>query len=59
MPTLEDSLNLTAKLPAIAAFIYRLKYRPDCTSCPINPDLDWSGELCRDDGRGRSAATPS
>jgi citrate synthase len=26
-PTLEDALNLTAKLPVIAAFIYRLKYK--------------------------------
>ncbi len=26
-PALEDSLNLTAKLPVIAAFIYNLKYR--------------------------------
>lgn len=25
-PTLEDALNLTARLPVIAAFIYRLKY---------------------------------
>jgi citrate synthase len=25
-PTLEDALNLTAKLPILAAFIYRLKY---------------------------------
>ena len=25
-PTLEDAMNLTAKLPVIAAFIYRLKY---------------------------------
>ena len=27
VPMLEDSLNLTAKLPEIAAFIYRLKYK--------------------------------
>ncbi len=26
-PTLEDAMNLTAKLPVIAAFIYRLKYK--------------------------------
>ena len=38
-PMLEDSLNLTAKLPAIAAFIYRLKYK-DGSVIPPNPKLD-------------------
>jgi citrate synthase len=36
-PTLEDALNLWAKLPQIGAFIYRLKYREDT---PIDPDPD-------------------
>ena len=41
---LEDSMNLTAKLPGIASFIYRLKYKggevvlPDCS-------LDWGGNF--------------
>jgi citrate synthase len=39
-PTLEDSLNLTAKLPAIAAYIYSLKYK-DGEYTPPDPDLDW------------------
>jgi len=41
---LEDSLNLTAKLPAIAAIIYCLKYR-GCTSIPPNPELDWGANF--------------
>lgn len=43
-PMLEDSLNLTAKLPAIAAFIYRQKYRGGEIIAP-NPDLDWAGNF--------------
>ncbi len=38
-PMLEDSLNLTAKLPAIAAFIYRMKYKGGDIITP-NPSLD-------------------
>ncbi|OGO27784.1 MAG: type I citrate synthase [Chloroflexi bacterium RBG_16_52_11] len=40
IPMLEDSLNLTAKLPAIAAYIYNLKYKDGQF---ISPDLnlDW------------------
>jgi citrate synthase len=38
-PMLEDSLNLTAKLPAIAAFIYRMKYKGGDIIKP-NPSLD-------------------
>ena len=41
---LEDSLDMTAKLPAIAAFIYNLKYG-DCHIPPANPELDWSGNF--------------
>ena len=44
IPTLEDSLNLLAKLPAIAAFIYRLKYK-NGDIIPSNPDLDWGGNF--------------
>lgn len=43
-PMLEDSLNLSAKLPAIAAYIYRVK----CTqseAIPGDPGLDWAGNF--------------
>jgi citrate synthase len=43
-PMLEDSLNLTAKLPTIAAIIYCLQYR-GCTSIPPNPELDWGANF--------------
>jgi len=36
-PTLDDATELMAKLPAIAAYIYRLKYKDDS---PIEPNLD-------------------
>jgi citrate synthase len=39
-PMLEDSLNLTAKLPALAAFIYKLKYKDGKFTEPRS-DLDW------------------
>lgn len=41
---LEDSLNLMAKLPQIAAYIYRMKYKGDT---PIDPDpnLDLGGNF--------------
>ena len=42
--TLADSLNLTAKLPAIAAYIYNLKYRNGEFISP-DPDLDWSANF--------------
>ena len=44
--TLEDSLNLTAKLPAIAAYIYNLKYN---SGIFIPPDfnLDWSANFAK------------
>jgi citrate synthase len=38
-PMLEDSLNLTAKLPVIAAFIYRLKFK-EGKIIPSDPKLD-------------------
>jgi citrate synthase len=43
-PMLEDSLNLTAKLPTIAAFIYCLKYKGGCYNEP-DPDLDWGANF--------------
>jgi citrate synthase len=43
-PMLEDSLNLTARLPAIAAYIYSMKYKGgDFT--PPDPGLDWSANF--------------
>ncbi len=36
-PTYEDSMNLLAKLPEIAAYIYRMKYKADS---PIKPDAN-------------------
>jgi citrate synthase len=43
-PMLEDSLNLTARLPTIAAFIYSLKHK-DGKIPPSDPDLDWSANF--------------
>lgn len=44
MPMLEDSLNLTAKLPIIAAYIYNLKYK-DGRVIPVDTNLDWAGNF--------------
>ncbi len=43
-PMLEDALSLTAKLPAIAAFIYRLKYK-DGQFIEPDPNLDWGANF--------------
>jgi len=43
-PMLEDSLNLIAKLPEIAAYIYRLKYKNGDIISP-DPNLDWAGNF--------------
>ena len=43
-PMLEDSLNLIAKLPEIAAFIYRLKYKGG-ELIPSDPNLDWGSNF--------------
>lgn len=43
-PMLEDSLNLTAKLPSIAAFIYSLKYKSGEYVQP-REDLDWGANF--------------
>lgn len=40
----EDSMNLLAKLPEIAAFIYRLKYRDGKIIAP-DPKLDFGGNF--------------
>jgi citrate synthase len=43
-PTLEDALNLWAKLPQIAAFIYRWKYK-DGNIIDPDPNLDMGGNF--------------
>lgn len=43
-PMYEDSCNLLAKLPAVAAFIYRLKYKGD-TPIPSDPSLDFGADF--------------
>lgn len=43
-PMLEDSMNLIAKLPEIAAFIYRLKYK-NSDFIPSDLNLDWAGNF--------------
>lgn len=43
-PTLEDALNLLAKLTQIAAFIFRWKYRDEDIIAP-DPNLDFGGNF--------------
>lgn len=43
-PMYEDAMNLMAKLPEIAAHIYRLKYKDNQIIAP-NPDLDLGGNF--------------
>jgi len=45
-PALEDTLNLTAKLPVVAAFIYNLKYK-DGKEPKVNPDLDYGANFAQ------------
>ena len=40
-PALEDSLDLTAKLPVIAAYIYRMKYFGETKKPRYNPKWDY------------------
>ncbi len=46
IPTLEDSLDLLAKLPGIAAGIYRMRFNKG-RRIPFQKDLDWSGNYAR------------
>ena len=46
-PALEDSMNLTAKLPVIAAFIYRYKYFGEKKKPKYNPKLDWGANFSK------------
>ena len=43
-PYFEDAMNLLAKLPEIAAYIYRMKYKAD-TPIPSNPELDFGANF--------------
>jgi len=45
-PALEDTLNLTAKLPVIAAFIYTLKYK-EGGEPKIDPNLDYGANFAQ------------
>lgn len=49
--TLEDSLNLTAKIPTIAAYIYNLKNNNGKFVQP-DPDVDWSANFAHMIGKG-------
>uniref|UniRef100_A0A915KRU7 Citrate synthase n=1 Tax=Romanomermis culicivorax TaxID=13658 RepID=A0A915KRU7_ROMCU len=42
----EDSMNLLAKLPTVAAMIYRNLYRNGTSVGAIDPNKDWSGNFC-------------
>ena len=45
-PALEDTLNLTAKLPVVAAFIYNLKYK-DGKEPKVDPNLDYGANFAQ------------
>ena len=46
-PALEDSLNLTAKLPVIAAYIYRMKFFGENKKPRYNPRQDYGLNFAR------------
>ena len=46
-PALEDSMDMTAKLPVIAAFIYRFKYFGEKSKPKYNPKLDFGANFAR------------
>ncbi len=43
-PTYEDAMNLLARLPALAAHIYRMKYKGG-SIVPPAPNLDWAANF--------------
>jgi len=43
-PMFEDAMNLLAKLPLIASYIYRKSYKNN-KHIPSNPSLDWAGNF--------------
>ena len=46
-PALEDSLDLTAKLPVIAAFIYRMKYFGETKKPKYSAKLDYGANFAK------------
>ncbi|KAH7877566.1 citrate synthase [Lentinula edodes] len=50
--TLDDSINLVARLPALAARIYRNVYKPGATLPEIDPELDLVGNYSKMLGYG-------
>ena len=46
MPMLEDSLNLIARLPGLAAGVYRLRFKKG-NRIPLKKDIDWAGNYAR------------
>lgn len=52
-PMLDDALNLTANLPALAAMVYNIKYRDGEVVDP-DPDLDWSANFAHMIGKGHN-----
>jgi citrate synthase len=48
-PMYEDCTNLLAKLPSIAAYIYRMKYKAD-VHIPADETLDWGGNFAHQMG---------
>ncbi|MGZ9223438.1 MAG: citrate (Si)-synthase [Anaerolineales bacterium] len=46
-PALEDSLDLTARLPIVAAFIYRMKYFGESKKPKYNPKQDYGLNFAR------------
>ena len=40
--TFEDSMDMIAKLPVVAATIYNNLYRDGAAPCPIDANKDWS-----------------
>jgi citrate synthase len=46
VPTLEDSLNIIAKLPAIGAGIYRMRFKKG-NRIPAKKGLDWAGNYAK------------
>ncbi len=43
-PTYEDAMTLLARLPTLAAYIYRMKYKADII-IPADAKLDWGGNF--------------
>jgi citrate synthase len=46
MPALEDALNLMARLPGVAAGVYRMRFKKG-NRIPYKKDLDWGGNYAR------------